>query len=112
MQDERNSNPALGGASTALVCPGRSGQRYRLSPAHGEAMGPDRVYVLVDRGLVRWVGQARDIIEDQASRARFRALGADGAQMFWLAAPADPLKCMTLMWDLEGGHPTIAQDAA
>lgn len=90
----------------ALLWTGRSGRRYAMTVV-GEAGAPmasERLYALEDDGAIGWAGTAEDLIVDHHSRERFRRLSALGARLFSLAAPADPLEMMTLVWDLEGSR--------
>lgn len=94
-------------APADVLWTGRSGRRYLLTPVEGTgaALVAERLYALVENNVIRWAGTAASLIEDQASRARFRLLSGNGAQMLALDAPADPLAVMTLVWDLEGSAP-------
>lgn len=85
---------------------GRSGRHYALTredPASFVLKGHD-LYVLSDGVTVRWIGTADDVIDDQASRARFRAAMAVASTVLRLPAPADVVERMKTQWDLEGGY--------
>ncbi len=85
---------------------GRTGHEYALwqeDPASFVLKGHD-LYVITDGDTARWIGTADDIIDDQASRARFRAAMAIASSVLRLPAPADVVERMKTQWDLEGGY--------
>lgn len=100
--------------ANAVLWTGRSGRRYAMTRERSAsaALAPARLYALEDHGVIRWAGTAEDLIGDHVSRERFRRAVAEGAQMFSLAAPADPLTAMTLAWDLDGSRHFSGRDAA
>lgn len=93
---------------------GRSGRQYAMTdePRGHTALATGRLYVLAEKGVARWAGTVRDLVEDQASRARFRKASANGAALFSMPAPADELALMTLVWDIEGTRRLESRDAA
>jgi len=86
---------------------GKSGRAYLLSPDRFDsfALVPGNLYVVASGALVLWVGSIDDIVNDQQSRARFRLAMDCADRVFHLAAPADEVARMTLIWDLEGAEP-------
>ncbi len=52
-----------------------------------------------------WVGSAHDVINDAASRARFRLALEAADRAFAVDADDDDLSRMTMVWDLEGAEP-------
>jgi hypothetical protein len=58
------------------------------------------------------VGSADDVINDAASRARFRLALAAADRAFFLGAGDDDLSRLTVVWDLEGAEPVSGLSAA
>lgn len=102
------------GPVASIMWIGRSGRRYVLKPVfeQGHVLVEGALYVLVDDNVIVWVGTAQNLIEDQASRARFRRSAGEGAVLFSLPAPDEELACMTLAWDLEGTRRNPDRNAA
>ncbi|MCD7061292.1 hypothetical protein [Pelagibacterium xiamenense] len=105
MIDRQNEIADMTGAESQVVLwTGRSGRRYTMMRERGDAvaMAPAKIYLLSVGDVIRWAGTAGDLIDDHASRARFRQASARGAQMLSMPAPEDELARMTLVWDLDG----------
>lgn len=62
------------------------------------------LYVIIVEGEARWIGTAGDIIDDQSSRARFRAALKVASTVLRLAEKTNDVQCMKIKWDLEGGQ--------
>ena len=58
------------------------------------------------------VGSAEDVINDAASRARFRLALAAADRAFFVETGDDDLSRMTSVWDLEGAEPVTGLSAA
>ena len=85
---------------------GQSGRYYALFQEHLENFvlkGQD-LYVIARGNKAQWIGTAGDIIEDQASRARFRAAVKEASAVLRFSAPGDSVQRMKAKWDLEGGQ--------
>lgn len=92
---------------------GKSGRAYALVAERFEsfALVPGNLYVVASGSLVLWVGSADDVVNDQQSRARFRLAMDCADRVFRLAAPADEVARMTVIWDLEGAEPAALSAA-
>jgi len=93
---------------------GRSGKFYALTAVRLDsfALTMDGFHLLARGTLPLWVGSAEDVINDAASRARFRlALAAADRAFFIEAGDGDPSR-MTVVWDLEGAEPVTGLSAA
>lgn len=85
---------------------GQSGRYYALSQEQLEDFvleGHD-LYVIAEGDKARWSGTAEDIIDDQASRARFRAAVKVASSILRMSAPDDGVERMKTQWDIEGGQ--------
>lgn len=71
-----------------------------------------RIYILVKDGSALWVGTEHELIEDQASRGRYRVAANDAAQILSLDAPEDPVQQVCLIADLAVGSDCAKQSAA
>jgi len=93
---------------------GRSGRFYTLAPQVFDrfALDSGKLYLVAKGSLVLWVGTLDDVVHDQVSRARFRLATDCADRVFALAAPADAVTRMTLVWDLEGSEPVGGLSAA
>lgn len=93
---------------------GGSGREYAADFESLEAFRLDEasIYVLVDGNLPHWVGSSRDLIEDQASRARFRLAMQRASNVLRFSAPNDDVERMVLKFDLEGGRQVYQRNAA
>ncbi|WP_404401670.1 hypothetical protein [Pelagibacterium halotolerans] len=93
-----------GAEARVVLWTGRSGRRYTMTREAEDAvaMAPAKIYLLSVGDVIRWAGTAGDLIDDHASRARFRSATARGGEMLSMPAPEDELARMTLVWDLEG----------
>lgn len=100
--------------ATSIMWIGRSGRRHVLQRVlqEGHVLAEGALYALVDGNAIAWAGTAQNLIEDQASRARFRRAAGEGAVLFSLPAPDEELACMTLVWDLEGTRRNPGKNAA
>lgn len=89
-----------------MVWRGRSGRCYTLVPERQEnfVLAHGDLYLIAKDDDVRWVGTAGDLIDDQASRQRFRSAVAEASAIFRMAGPRDELARMTIAWDLEAGE--------
>lgn len=85
---------------------GASGQRYVFTaePLESFVLTDGYLYLLAEGAKVLWVGAARNLVDEQASRARFRDAIARGAAVYRMREPKDDLACMTTIWDLETGR--------
>ncbi|GGA35264.1 hypothetical protein [Pelagibacterium lentulum] len=102
------------GLAAGIMWIGRSGRRYVLQRVleEGHVLVEGALYALVNGNAIAWAGTAQNLIEDQASRARFRRAAGEGAVLFSLPAPDEELACMTLVWDLEGTRRNPGRNAA
>jgi hypothetical protein len=93
---------------------GRSGKFYALTTERLDnfALSMDGIHMLARGTLPLWVGSADDVINDAASRARFRLALAAADRAFAVAAEEDELSRMTTVWDLEGAEPVTGLSAA
>lgn len=93
---------------------GRSGRFYALTPERLDtfALATDGLYLLARGTLPMWVGSAHDVINDPASRSRFRLALETADRAFLVAAEGDDLSRMTVVWDLEGAEPVTGLSAA
>lgn len=93
---------------------GRSGRAYTLSiePVAHFQLVPDALYVLASGPMVTWVGTYADLVEDAASRARFRLAMEIASAAFRLDLPTDDISRMTVAWDLEGAEREPARAVA
>jgi len=85
---------------------GRSGRSYALREEQLENFvleGSD-LYVIAEGNTPRWIGTAEDLIEDQVSRARFRAAVKVASTVLRLPNAGNDVERMTAVWDIEGGH--------
>lgn len=82
---------------------GRSGRLYALSPepAHNGKLVESDLYLVEGATDVLWVGSAKALVADAASRSRFRAATSGSYKLYRLANPPDEVASMTLQWDLE-----------
>lgn len=93
---------------------GRSGKFYALIPVRLEsfALSMDGLHLLARGTLPLWAGSAEDVINDAASRARFRLALAAADRAFFVEAGDDDMQRLTLVWDLEGAEPVTGLSAA
>lgn len=114
MREAKSADEIGHGEAATLLWTGRSGRRYQMTEVGeaGATMAPARLYALEEDGVIGWAGTAEDLIGDYISREKFRRLSALGARLFSLAAPADPLAAMTLVWDLVGSRHYRGRSAA
>ena len=93
---------------------GRSGRFYALAPERLEtfALTTSGLYLLARGAVPVWVGSADDVINDAASRARFRLALEAADRAFLVDAQTDELSRMTVVWDLEGAEPVSGLSAA
>lgn len=85
---------------------GRSGRYYALFQEQLENFvltGRD-LYVITEGDRPAWIGTAGDLIEDQRSRARFRAAVKVASSVLRLSDSGNDVQRMTTIWDLEGGQ--------
>jgi hypothetical protein len=93
---------------------GRSGRLYALSPERLEdfALRSNDLFLIARGSLVLWAGSADDVINDTASRARFRLALDCADRVFHVDAEDDEIERMTVVWDLEGAEPVAGLSAA
>ena len=93
---------------------GRSGKFYALTPERLDsfALTMDGLHMLARGTLPLWVGSAEDVINDAASRARFRLALAAADRAFFVETGDDDFSRMTSVWDLEGAEPVTGLSAA
>lgn len=93
---------------------GRSGKFYALTSERLDSfsLSMDGLHMLARGTLPLWVGSAEDVINDAASRARFRLALAAADRAFFVGAKDDDLSRMTVVWDLEGAEPVTGLSAA
>lgn len=84
---------------------GQSGRNYPLVEQELESFGlQDNGLYLIAKGLdALWIGTATDIIEDQASRARFRDALKRASSVLRLTPPEDDIERMKMVCDIEAG---------
>jgi hypothetical protein len=92
---------------------GRSGRFYTLEveSISGFSMSDYTLYLLLDAAGTAWTGSLADIMNDTASRARFRAALSRATAIYSLPVE-DALEALTVAWDLEGGERAISLSAA
>jgi len=86
---------------------GQSGRYYTLTqePLDDFALTSHDLYVVTLGDQAGWTGTAGDIINDQASRTRFRAALKSATAVLRLnAATEDHVERMKIQWDVEGGR--------
>ena len=93
---------------------GRSGRFYALLSERLDSFQLTGYGLhMLARGTVPiWVGSAHDVINDAASRARFRLALAAADRAFAVDTDDDDLSRMTTVWDLEGAEPITSLSAA
>lgn len=93
---------------------GRSGRFYALTPERLDsfALAASGLYLLALGPSPMWVGSAADVINDAASRSRFRLALSCADRVFTVDAADDDLSRMTVVWDLEGAEPVTGLSAA
>ena len=93
---------------------GRSGRFYALSPERFDsfALTSSGLYLLACGTVPVWVGSAHDVINDAASRARFRLALEAADRAFLVDVEDDELSRMTTVWDLESAEPVAGLSAA
>lgn len=111
ISDRRVSVPALPRHANWR---GRSGRFYALTPVRIDSFAlTDAALFLLARGSVPvWVGAADDVVNDAASRARFRLALEAADRAFRVSTDDGDLARMTTVWDLEGAEPVSALSAA
>jgi len=72
----------------------------------------ESLYVLVEAGVAGWIGTARDLIEDEASRARFRRVVHRASAVLRLECPDDDVERMCLVYDIDAGRQVTRRSAA
>lgn len=85
---------------------GQSGRYYALIEEQLESFGllGDDLYLIAEGIHARWIGTATDIIEDQASRARFRIAINKASSVLRLTPPQDHIERMKMVCDIEAGE--------
>lgn len=93
---------------------GRSGRFYALSPERLEdfLLRDNELYLIARGNLVLWAGSSVDVINDAASRSRFRLALAAADRAFHVESSEDDVERMTMVWDLEGATPVNGLSAA
>ncbi|HTJ56747.1 MAG TPA: hypothetical protein VL418_04175 [Devosiaceae bacterium] len=93
---------------------GRSGRFYALDTVALDrfVLNDSGMYLLAAGGLVLWVGTADEVVNDAATRTRFRAALDEAEIAFRIAAPEHEIERMTLAWDLEGAEPVLGLNLA
>lgn len=93
---------------------GGSGRLYEALPENRDTfrMDQESLYILVEAGVAGWVGTARDLIDDEASRARFRRVMHRASTVLRLNCPTDDVERMCLVYDIDAGHQVMRRDAA
>ncbi|MDP1732710.1 MAG: hypothetical protein Q8L54_16350 [Devosia sp.] len=93
---------------------GRSGRLYALAPLRLEefALRNSDLFLIARGSLALWAGSADDVINDTASRARFRLALDCADRVFHVDAGDDEIERMTVVWDLEGAEPVAGLTAA
>ncbi len=101
-------------AGETMVWQGGSGNTYLVKPVSVEhfILSDSHIYLLVNAGRAIWVGTARNLIDDQISRSRFRRAIAKATSAFEFAMPCDEHQRLLLLADLETGHPMQQLSAA
>lgn len=93
---------------------GRSGRAYGLVGESLDhfAMGDAELYLIAKGGNVLWVGSTADLVNDPASRSRFRLALSCADRVFRLASPGAEADRLSTIWDLEGAEPMSGAVAA
>lgn len=93
---------------------GRSGRFYALTSERLDSfeLTGNGLHMLARGTVPMWVGSEHDVINDAASRARFRLALAAADRAFLVDADEDDLSRMTVVWDLEGAEPVSGLSAA
>ncbi len=99
---------------TPIFWQGGSGHAYSARPLSVEhfILNEDHIYLLVNAGQATWVGTARDLVDDQISRSQFRRAINAATSAFELNLPRDEHQRLSLIADLETGHPLHRLSAA
>lgn len=101
-------------AAHGVLWRGRSGRLLTLTFDSLEdfTLSETELAVVARGSLVLWVGNVRDIVEDHASRGRFRLALAAADRVFSVPAPTDQTERLTVIWDIEGASPLVGSTAA
>ncbi len=85
---------------------GGAGSRYLSTQLMVDdfVLADGSIYILLKCESALWVGTARDLIDDQVSRSRFRSAIAHASDVLQLPAPDNELERMWLIADLQAGH--------
>lgn len=85
---------------------GRSGRLYALENIGLDSfsLSAEKLSVVTSGSNILWIGSLSEVVQDHLSRARFRLALETADRVFALAAPADEVTRMTLIWDIEGGE--------
>ncbi len=85
---------------------GYSGRNYQLDLERLSdfvLVGED-IYIIAHGGRSCWVGTANDLVNNGASRARFREALKIGDLVLRLKDDSDEITKMNIAWDIEGGR--------
>lgn len=85
---------------------GQSGCHYALSPQKLDqfCLLDSTLYVLAHDGVALWVGAANDLIEDYASRQKFKLALKKCSEVYRYDLPLDDAARQRMVWDLEFGR--------
>ncbi len=81
-------------------------------PVDDFILNETKLYMLVSKDRAIWIGTARDLIEDSASRSLFRHSTKFASAAYQLDIPKDEAKRISLVADLMSGHPAQKLHAA
>lgn len=73
-------------------------------PVDDFILNETKLYMLVSKDRAIWIGTARDLIEDSASRSLFRHSTKFASAAYELEIPSDEAKRISLIADLMSGH--------
>ncbi|MCB9992308.1 MAG: hypothetical protein H6873_01490 [Hyphomicrobiaceae bacterium] len=71
-----------------------------------------RIYILSEAGHALWAGTVTDLIDDHASRNRFRAALRQATAVHSVPSPQDATERMCMIYDLEAGEELRTLSAA
>lgn len=103
---ESDRNAVQGQSEQSVSWRGRSGRTYDMVSERLDdfVLKDHDLYLIAEGGRACWIGTAGDLIEDQSSRARFRAAVKTASAVLRLPHLPDAVERMATAWDMEGGH--------
>ena len=99
-------SPSRATSLTNTMWRGRSGRSYMLSQENLDRfhLEGSTLYILAFEGTALWVGSAHDVIEDCASRDRFKMAIRKCSEVYRNDTLLDESARQQMTWDLENGQ--------